>query len=103
MTVTFTKDDVLEGLKNVYDPEIGINIVDLGLVYDTDIAESGDVLVTMTLTSLGCPLGPVIVQEVNNALKDLPGIGETDVKLVWSPPWSPELMSEEARDELGIW
>lgn len=103
MVVTFTKDDVLEGLKNVYDPEIGVNIVDLGLVYDADIAEGGDVLVTMTLTSLGCPLGPVIVQEVNNALKDLPGIGETDVKLVWSPPWSPELMSEEAKDELGIW
>ena len=103
MVATFTKDDVLEGLKNVYDPEIGINIVDLGLVYDADIAEGGDVLVTMTLTSLGCPLGPVIVQEVNNALKDLPGIGETDVKLVWSPPWSPELMSEEAKDELGIW
>ncbi len=103
MVATFTKDDVLEGLKNVYDPEIGINIVDLGLVYDADIAEDGDVLVTMTLTSLGCPLGPVIVQEVNNALKDLPGIGETDVKLVWSPPWSPELMSEEAKDELGIW
>lgn len=103
MVATFTKDDILEGLKNVYDPEIGVNIVDLGLVYDADIAEDGDVLVTMTLTSLGCPLGPVIVQEVNNALKDLPGIGETDVKLVWSPPWSPELMSEEAKDELGIW
>lgn len=103
MAVAFTKDDVLEGLKNVYDPEIGINIVDLGLVYDADIAENGDVLVTMTLTSLGCPLGPVIMQEVNNALKDLPGIGGTDVKLVWTPPWSPENMSEDAKDELGIW
>jgi metal-sulfur cluster biosynthetic enzyme len=103
MAVTFTKDDVIEGLKNVYDPEIGINIVDLGLVYETDIADNGDVLVTMTLTSLGCPLGPVIMQEVNNALRDLPGIGETDVKLVWSPPWSPENMTEDAKDELGIW
>ena len=103
MAAEFTKDDVLEGLKNVYDPEIGINIVDLGLVYDADISENSDVLVTMTLTSLGCPLGPVIMQEVNNALKDLPGIGETDVKLVWSPPWSPENMSEDAKDELGIW
>jgi len=103
MTVEFTKDDVYEGLKNVYDPEIGVNVVDLGLVYDADIEESGDVLVTMTLTSLGCPLGPVIVQEVNNALRDLPGIGNTDVKLVWSPPWSPDMMSEEAKDELGIW
>jgi metal-sulfur cluster biosynthetic enzyme len=103
MSVTFTRDDVREGLKSVYDPEIGINIVDLGLVYDADVAENGDVLVTMTLTSLGCPLGPVIVQEVQGALGDLPGIGEVDVKLVWSPPWSPELMSEEAKDELGIW
>lgn len=103
MAAEFTKDDVLTGLKNVYDPEIGINIVDLGLVYDADIGETSDVLVTMTLTSLGCPLGPVIVQEVNNALKDLPGIGDTDVKLVWSPPWTPDLMTEDAKDELGIW
>ncbi|MDQ3514051.1 MAG: metal-sulfur cluster assembly factor [Chloroflexota bacterium] len=103
MSATFTKDDVREGLKNVYDPEIGVNIVDLGLVYDADVSDAGDVLVTMTLTSLGCPLGPVIVQEVNNALKDLPGIGDTDVKLVWSPPWSPDMMSEDAKDELGMW
>src|SRR3712207_1181120 len=101
--VAFTEDEVVENLKNVYDPEIGINIVDLGLVYDVDVAEQGDVLVTMTLTSLGCPLGPVIVQEVTGALRDLPGIKDVDVKLVWSPPWSPEAMSEEAKDELGIW
>jgi len=99
----FTDEQVIENLKNVYDPEIGINIVDLGLVYDVDVADAGDVLITMTLTSLGCPLGPVIVQEATNALADLPDIGNVDVKLVWSPPWSPEKMSEEARDELGIW
>ena len=104
MTVAFSEEDVREGLKNVYDPEIGINIVDLGLIYDVDVdKDKGDVLVTMTLTSLGCPLGPVIVQEVTGALKDLPGISDVDVKLVWSPPWSPDLMSEEAKDELGIW
>ena len=103
MAVTFTRDDVREGLKNVYDPEIGVNIVDLGLVYDADVSENGNVLVTMTLTSLGCPLGPVIVQEVQGALKDFEGVGEVDVKLVWSPPWTPELMSEEAKDELAIW
>ncbi len=101
--VAFTDGDVIENLKNVYDPEIGINIVDLGLVYDADVADSGDVLVTMTLTSMGCPLGPVIVQEVQTALKDLPGINDIDVKIVWSPPWSPDKMSEEAKDELGIW
>jgi len=103
MAVEFTKDDIYAGLKNVYDPEIGINIVDLGLVYGADIADNGDVLVTMTLTSLGCPLGPIIVQEVDNALKDLPDIGSTNVKLVWSPPWSPDMMTEDAKDELGIW
>lgn len=103
MAAPFTREDVREGLKNVYDPEIGVNIVDLGLVYDSEISETNDVLVTMTLTSLGCPLGPVIVQEVNNALKDLPEIGETDVKLVWSPPWTPDMMSEDAKDELGMW
>jgi metal-sulfur cluster biosynthetic enzyme len=103
MAVTFNRDDVREGLKHVYDPEIGINIVDLGLVYDAEIAESGDVLVIMTLTSMGCPLGPVIVQEVQNALKDFEGVGEIDVKIVWSPPWSPALMSDDAKDELGMW
>ncbi len=103
MSVTFTREDVREGLKNVYDPEIGINIVDLGLVYDADISDDGDVLVTMTLTSLGCPLGPVIVQEVQTALRDFPGIKDVDVKLVWSPPWTPDLMSEDAKDELGMW
>lgn len=99
----FTSEQARDALKNVYDPEIGINIVDLGLVYDVDVSEKNDVLVTMTLTSLGCPLGPVIVQEVSNAMGELPNLGEVDVKLVWSPAWSPEMMSEEARDELGIW
>ena len=97
----FTDEQVLENLKNVYDPEIGINIVDLGLIYDVDVADEGDVLITMTLTSLGCPLGPVIVQEATNALADLPGLGTVDVKLVWSPAWAPERMSEEARAKLG--
>jgi len=103
MAVTFTRDDVREGLRHVYDPEIGINIVDLGLVYDAEISDNGDVLVIMTLTSIGCPLGPVIVQEVQNALRDFPAIGEVDVKIVWSPPWSPAMMSDDAKDELGMW
>src|SRR5687768_1457909 len=99
----FTAEQARENLKNVFDPEIGINIVDLGLVYDVDVSDKGDVLVTMTLTSLGCPLGPVIVQEVTNAMSELPNLGDVDVKLVWSPAWSPDMMSEDARDELGIW
>lgn len=99
----FTAEQARDNLKNVFDPEIGINIVDLGLVYDVDVSDTNDVLVTMTLTSLGCPLGPVIVQEVTGAMSELPNLGDVDVKLVWSPAWSPDMMSEDARDELGIW
>lgn len=102
----FTVDDVRENLKTVYDPEIGINVVDLGLIYDVDLDDAADktgVVVTMTLTSMGCPLGPIIMQEVNGALGGLPDIGEIGVNIVWSPPWTPDMMSEEARDELGIW
>ena len=102
----FTKDDVRERLKAVYDPEIGINVVDLGLIYGIDLEERDgktDVLITMTLTSMGCPLGPILVEEINQALGDLPNLGEIDVNLVWSPPWTPDMMSEEAKEELGIW
>ncbi|MBX6340875.1 MAG: metal-sulfur cluster assembly factor [Thermomicrobiaceae bacterium] len=102
----FTVDDVRERLKEVYDPEIGVNVVDLGLVYDIDLTDQDgktDVLVTMTLTSMGCPLGPILMQEINQALGDLPNVGTIDVNLVWSPPWTPDMMSEEAKDELGIW
>lgn len=102
----FTEDEVRENLKTVYDPEIGIDVINLGLVYDVDLNENDDktdVVITMTLTSMGCPLGPVLISEVNRALMELPSIGEIGVNLVWSPPWSPDLMSEEAKDELGIW
>jgi metal-sulfur cluster biosynthetic enzyme len=99
----FTKDDVFEALKVVYDPEIGVNIVDLGLVYDADIKPDNAVEVVMTLTSMGCPLGPVIIGDVQKALAPLDGVGEVGVRIVWSPPWSPDMMTEDARDELGIW
>ncbi|HET9014920.1 MAG TPA: metal-sulfur cluster assembly factor [Thermomicrobiaceae bacterium] len=103
---SFTADDVRENLKTVYDPEIGIDVINLGLVYDVDLDDKDDktdVVVTMTLTSMGCPLGPILMQEMNRALADLPDVGEIGVNLVWSPPWSPDMMSEEAKDELGIW
>lgn len=101
--VQLNKDLIMEMLKDVYDPELGVNIVDLGLVYDAVISEANDVEVIMTLTSMGCPLGPVIFDEVNRALSGLMGIGKIDLKIVWTPPWSPAMMSEDARDELGIW
>ena len=100
---TLTKDVVFEAMKVVYDPEIGVNIVDLGLVFDADIDETNNVEVTMTLTSMGCPLGPVIICDVQRAVGGLNGAGDVGVRIVWSPPWSPEMMTEDARDELGIW
>ncbi len=101
--VQLQKDLIREMLKDVIDPELGVNIVDLGLVYDSNISEDNDVEVVMTLTSMGCPLGPVIVGEVQRALSGLLGVGQISVRIIWSPPWSPAMMSEDARDELGIW
>lgn len=101
--VQLQKDLIREMLKDVIDPELGVNIVDLGLVYDSNISDDNDVEVVMTLTSMGCPLGPVIVGEVQRSLGGLLGIGQISVRIVWSPPWSPAMMSEDARDELGIW
>lgn len=100
---TLTKDVVFEAMKVVYDPEIGVNIVDLGLVFDADIDETNNVEVTMTLTSMGCPLGPVIIGDIQRAVGGLEGAGDVGVRVVWSPPWSPDMMTEDARDELGIW
>jgi FeS assembly SUF system protein len=96
-------EQVREALKQVIDPEIGINIVDLGLVYDVAVGEEGKVDVTMTLTSPGCPLGPVIHAQVNSAVGDLDGVTDIAVNIVWSPPWRPEMMSEDAKLELGYW
>lgn len=100
---TLTDDVVFEALKAVLDPEIGINIVDLGLVYGIDVNENNDVEVTMTLTSMGCPLGPVIIQDIQQTVGKLDGSGETFVRIVWSPQWTPDRMTEDGRDELGIW
>ncbi len=102
-TTLLTRDEVFEALKVVFDPEIGVNIVDLGLVYDADISETNDIAVTITLTSMGCPLGPVIISDIQQAAGKMEGAGDVSVRVVWSPPWSPALMSEDARDELGIW
>lgn len=107
MNTVVDRDAVFEAMKEVYDPEIGVNIVDLGLVYDVAVDEAANVEVTMTLTSMGCPLGPVIIQDVQRAVgglatEDAP-VGEVGVRIVWSPPWSPDMMSEDAKDELGIW
>ncbi|MBE7517687.1 MAG: metal-sulfur cluster assembly factor [Thermoflexaceae bacterium] len=98
-----TPETLMEKLSEVIDPELGISIVDLGLVYDVTF-DDGDVLVTMTLTSPGCPLGPVIRGEAYAKLKEVPGVKDVDVRIVWSPPWDPRTMaSEDVRMSLGIW
>ena len=96
------KDSMLGALENVIDPELGIDIVNLGLVYDVDLNEEGTAIVTMTLTSMGCPLGPVIVDQVKTALSDLPEVKETEVNIVWQPAWSKDMMSRYAKMALGI-
>jgi metal-sulfur cluster biosynthetic enzyme len=95
-----TADRVLDALKNVFDPELGINIVDLGLVYDVAIS-GGDVHVEYALTTMGCPIGPLIEQQMQAILTQLPGVGSVDSEMVLRPPWTPEMMSEEAKAALG--
>jgi metal-sulfur cluster biosynthetic enzyme len=98
-----TYEEMREKLWEVKDPEINMSIVDLGLVYDIEI-EEGVVTVTMTLTSPGCPLGPIIRGEAYAKLKELPGVKDVDVNIVWSPPWDPKTMaSEDVKMMLGIW
>ncbi|MCX8178761.1 MAG: iron-sulfur cluster assembly protein [Candidatus Aenigmarchaeota archaeon] len=96
-----TKKQVLEKLKQCYDPEIPVNIVDLGLVYDIQIKD-GNVFIKMTLTSIGCPLYGVISEDVKNKVKLIKGVKNVDVEIVWDPPWSLEKMSKNARQQLGI-
>jgi metal-sulfur cluster biosynthetic enzyme len=93
--------NVYEALKECYDPEIPVNIVDLGLIYEVNIIEDW-VGVKMTLTAPGCPAHTWISQNVRNRLLQIPGIKEADVKIVWEPMWNPSLMSEEAKKVLGM-
>ncbi|WEU39651.1 MAG: iron-sulfur cluster assembly protein [Candidatus Odinarchaeum yellowstonii] len=97
-----SKDEVMEVLKTCYDPEIPVNIVDLGLIYDVQVKDERDVYVKMTLTAPGCPLHSLIANEVRNKLKNIKNIGKVEVQLVWDPPWSPEMMSPEAKKILGF-
>jgi metal-sulfur cluster biosynthetic enzyme len=95
-------DRIREALKQVYDPELGINIVDLGLVYDIEVGEQGDVDIRYSLTTMGCPIGPLIEDQIRAFLAPIDGLGEVRPELVFRPAWSPELMSDEAKAALGI-
>ncbi len=96
------QEQILEALRTVKDPELGVNVVDLGLVYTIQTGEEQQVDVEMTLTSPACPAGPEILRNAVTALEQVEGVGKVNVKLVMSPPWSPDRMSDAARDELGI-
>ena len=93
---------VVDTLKSIYDPEIPVDIYELGLIYDVDISEDGDAIITMTLTTPHCPVAEALPQEVELRVLSVPGIRDAEVKLVWDPPWDPSKMSDEARLELGM-
>ena len=96
-----TKDEVIDALRQVEDPELGMDIVDLGLLYDVEV-EGPRVKVTHTLTSMGCPVGPMIQEDIHRVTSELDGVDDIDVELTWDPPWTPERMSDDAKFILGI-
>ncbi len=99
-----TPEDVMNALKPIHDPEIRIGIVDLGLIYDVAVEDSGKVLVKMTLTTPACPFGEQLLTEVHREVSAMDGVSEVEVSLVWDPPWDPrEMASDLAKDILGIW
>jgi metal-sulfur cluster biosynthetic enzyme len=99
-----TGDDVHEALREVIDPELGLDIVSLGLVYRVTVDKDGDAVVSMTLTTPYCPMGPMLESQVHAATQFLPGIRDVKVDLIWDPPWDPHTMaSDEAKLELGLY
>ena len=95
-------DGVIDALKEIYDPEIPVNIYDLGLIYGVEVTEDGHVVVTMTLTTPHCPVAESMPGEVELRVGAVPGVGDAQVNLVWDPPWDPQKMSDEAKLELGM-
>ena len=94
------EETVYEALEEVIDPELGLDFVELGLIYDVAV-EDGDVFVTFTLTSPGCPIGPQVTEQIEEFVGELDGVANVHSKMTFSPPWTPELMSEEAKFALG--
>jgi metal-sulfur cluster biosynthetic enzyme len=99
-----TKEEIMAKLSEVEDPEIRLGVIDLGLVYEIKIIEDKDVVIRMTLTTPGCPYGPTLMADMEKAAKEVKGVGNVDIDLVWDPPWDPsEMASDYAKDVLGIW
>jgi metal-sulfur cluster biosynthetic enzyme len=96
-----TKDEVVEALHQVEDPELGMDIVELGLLYDAEI-EGSKVKVIHSLTSMGCPAGPMIQEDMHRVVAGLPGVEDVEIELTWDPPWTPERMSDDAKFILGF-
>jgi len=97
-----TRDALIAGMKTVYDPEIPVDIYELGLIYNFEIADNGNVSILMTLTAPGCPVAGVLPGHLGVTVAELDGVGEVEVQLTWDPIWGPELMSEAARVELNM-
>ena len=100
-STTLTLDEVMDALRDVYDPEIPINVVDLGLVYDVNL-DGADVDIKMTLTFAGCGMGPYIAQQAEWRLAELENIEDVNVELVFDPPWSPDMITEDGKKQLGL-
>jgi metal-sulfur cluster biosynthetic enzyme len=99
---TLTEEDVYEALEEVIDPELGLDFVSLGLVYDVNIEGDSEVYVTFTLTTPACPIGPQVSEQMREFVGDLPGVTAVHPKMVFDPPWSPEMMTEDAKFALGF-
>jgi metal-sulfur cluster biosynthetic enzyme len=96
-----TRDDVMEVLRQVEDPELGMDIVDLGLVYEAEV-ENSKAKVLYSLTSMGCPAGPLIAQDIDSAVRQVEGIEDVELELTFDPPWTPDRMSDDAKFILGF-
>ena len=99
-----TRETIMQAIRPIDDPELGMSLVDMGLIYKVDISKSGNVAVEMTLSSPACPVGPQLISLVKNAVLAVDGVRNVDVELVWDPPWNPaEMATDEVKDALGIW
>jgi metal-sulfur cluster biosynthetic enzyme len=96
-----SREEVVEALRGVEDPELGMDIVELGLFYDAEL-EGDNVKVTYTLTSMGCPAGPMIEEDIERVLHEIPGVGQVQSELTFDPPWTPDRMSDDAKFILGF-
>jgi metal-sulfur cluster biosynthetic enzyme len=96
-----TQSELLEALRQVEDPELGMDIVDLGLLYDVTV-DGPNVKITYSLTSMGCPAGPLIAQDIDRVVHEVPGVEEVDLELTFDPPWTPDKMSDDAKFILGF-